>query len=378
MQKIYLDHSATTPLDREVLNKIVPYMTEDFGNPNSVHTFGRKAMQAVDFARDTVAQVLNAKPSEIYFTSGGTEGDNWAINSAVKAFNGKKNKILSLPIEHPAVLSTLSALSENGVIVEFIPVDSSGNIHLNYLEKAIDDSVGLVIAMTANNELGTLSPIKQIAKIAHSVGALFLTDAVQAVGVMKIDVKETDADMVVISSHKFYGPKGVGALYCKNGVKLNGYIIGGHQEREKRGGTTNVAGVLGMALALKKASDGYLENAEKIKNLRDRFESELIKNLPNIKINKSENRLPTVSSVTFNGVNGEVLLYNLDLNGVCASNGSACSAGTIKPSATLKAIGLTDEEVKGTVRFSFGKNNTEKEIETAVQIITDCAKKLWE
>ena len=378
MQKIYLDHSATTPLDREVLNKIVPYMTEDFGNPNSVHTFGRKAMQAVDFARDTVAQVLNAKPSEIYFTSGGTEGDNWAINSAVKAFNGKKNKILSLPIEHPAVLSTLSALSENGVIVEFIPVDSSGNIHLNYLEKAIDDSVGLVIAMTANNELGTLSPIKQIAKIAHSVGALFLTDAVQAVGVMKIDVKETDADMVVISSHKFYGPKGVGALYCKNGVKLNGYIIGGHQEREKRGGTTNVAGVLGMALALKKASDGYLENAEKIKNLRDRFESELIKNLPNIKINKSENRLPTVSSVTFNGVNGEVLLYNLDLNGVCASNGSACSAGTIKPSATLKAIGLMDEEVKGTVRFSFGKNNTEKEIETAVQIITDCAKKLWE
>ena len=378
MQKIYLDHSATTPLDREVLNKIVPYMTEDFGNPNSVHTFGRKAMQAVDFARDTVAQVLNAKPSEIYFTSGGTEGDNWAINSAVKAFNGKKNKILSLPIEHPAVLSTLSALSENGVIVEFIPVDSSGNIHLNYLEKAIDDSVGLVIAMTANNELGTLSPIKQIAKIAHSVGALFLTDAVQAVGVMKIDVKETDADMVVISSHKFYGPKGVGALYCKNGVKLNGYIIGGHQEREKRGGTTNVAGVLGMALALKKASDGYLENAEKIKNLRDKFESKLIKNLPNIKINKSENRLPTVSSVTFNGINGEVLLYNLDLNGVCASNGSACSAGTIKPSATLKAIGLMDEEVKGTVRFSFGKNNTEKEIETAVQIITDCAKKLWE
>ncbi|MBO7187825.1 MAG: aminotransferase class V-fold PLP-dependent enzyme, partial [Clostridia bacterium] len=230
----------------------------------------------------------------------------------------------------------------------------------------------------ANNELGTLSPIKQIAKIAHSVGALFLTDAVQAVGVMKIDVKETDADMVVISSHKFYGPKGVGALYCKIGVKLNGYIIGGHHEREKRGGTTNVAGVLGMALALKKASDGYLENAEKIKNLRDRFESELIKNLPNIKINKSENRLPTVSSVTFNGVNGEVLLYNLDLNGVCASNGSACSAGTIKPSATLKAIGLMDEEVKGTVRFSFGKNNTEKEIETAVQIITDCAKKLWE
>ncbi|MBO7187710.1 MAG: aminotransferase class V-fold PLP-dependent enzyme, partial [Clostridia bacterium] len=279
MQKIYLDHSATTPLDREVLNKIVPYMTEDFGNPNSVHTFGRKAMQAVDFARDTVAQVLNAKPSEIYFTSGGTEGDNWAINSAVKAFNGKKNKILSLPIEHPAVLSTLSALSENGVIVEFIPVDSSGNIHLNYLEKAIDDSVGLVIAMTANNELGTLSPIKQIAKIAHSVGALFLTDAVQAVGVMKIDVKEIDADMVVISSHKFYGPKGVGALYCKNGVKLNGYIIGGHQEREKRGGTTNVAGVLGMALALKKASDGYLENAEKIKNLRDKFESKLIKKL---------------------------------------------------------------------------------------------------
>ncbi len=378
MQKIYLDHSATTPLDREILNKIVPYMTEDFGNPNSVHTFGRKAMQAVDFARDTVAQVLNAKPSEIYFTSGGTEGDNWAINSAVKAFNGKKNKILSLPIEHPAVLSTLSALSENGVIVEFIPVDSSGNIDLNYLEKAIDDSVGLVIAMTANNELGTIAPIKEIAKIAHSVGALFLTDAVQAVGVMKIDVKETDADMVVISSHKFYGPKGVGALYCKNGVKLNGYIIGGHQEREKRGGTTNVAGVLGMALALKKASDGYLENAEKIKNLRDRFESELIKNLPNIKINKSENRLPTVSSVTFNGVNGEVLLYNLDLNGVCASNGSACSAGTIKPSATLKAIGLTDEEVKGTVRFSFGKNNTEKDIETAVQIITDCAKKLWE
>lgn len=372
---IYFDHAATTPLDENVLQKMIPYLTENFGNANSVHTIGRKSMEAVDFARDNIASIIGANPNEIYFTSGGTESDNWAINIAVNSNKDKKH-IVSTPIEHPAVLSTLKRLEEKGYIIDFLSVNKNGEIDLNELKDKVTLSTVLVIMMTANNETGVILPIKEASKIAKDAGALFFTDAVQAIGQMKIDVLDTGVSMMSFSSHKFYGPKGVGVLYVKNGIKITPLISGGFQEREKRGGTTNVAGVYGMSEALLIASNNYDENAKKVKNIRDEFESILTKNLPNVKINKSENRLPSVSSVTFLGINGEALLYNLDQNGIYASNGSACSAGSVRPSSVLTAIGLSEKDAKSTVRFSFGKNNFMEEILFSTKVIIETVNKM--
>jgi len=372
---MYFDHAATTPLDEKVLQKMLPYLTENFGNANSVHTIGRKSMEAVDFARDNIAKIIGANSNEIYFTSGGTESDNWAINIAVNSNKDKKH-IVSTPIEHPAVLSALKRLEDKGYVIDFLSVNKNGEISLDELKTKVTSSTVLVIMMTANNETGVILPIKKASKIAKDAGALFFTDAVQAIGQMKINVLDTGVSMMSFSSHKFYGPKGVGVLYVKNGIKITPLISGGFQEREKRGGTTNVAGVYGMSEALLIASNNYDENAKKVGSLRDEFENILTKNLSNIKINKSENRLPSVSSVTFLGVNGEALLYNLDQNGIYASNGSACSAGSVRPSSVLTAIGLSEKDAKSTVRFSFGKNNSMEEILTATKIIIETVNKM--
>ena len=372
---MYFDHAATTPLDEKVLQKMLPYLTENFGNANSVHTIGRKSMEAVDFARDNIAKIIGANSNEIYFTSGGTESDNWAINIAVNSNKDKKH-IVSTPIEHPAVLSALKRLEDKGYVIDFLSVNKNGEISLDELKTKVTSSTVLVIMMTANNETGVILPIKKASKIAKDAGALFFTDAVQAIGQMKINVLDTGVSMMSFSSHKFYGPKGVGVLYVKNGIKITPLISGGFQEREKRGGTTNVAGVYGMGEALLIASNNYDENAKKVGSLRDEFENILTKNLSNIKINKSENRLPSVSSVTFLGVNGEALLYNLDQNGIYASNGSACSAGSVRPSSVLTAIGLSEKDAKSTVRFSFGKNNSMEEILTATKIIIETVNKM--
>ena len=378
MEKIvYLDHAATTPLDKNVIEKMIPFLSDNFGNANSLHTFGRRAVMAVDDSRDTVARLIGAKPNEIYFTSGGTEGDNWAIYSVAKGYEQKGKHIIISPIEHPALNESAHMLKDGGYEVEYMKVDKFGTVDLAHLKSIVRQDTIFVGCMMANNEFGTIQPIKEIAQIAHSVGAICFTDAVQATGVISYDVKDLDVDMLSMSAHKFYGPKGVGALYVKNGVKLLPYIAGGHQERSKRGGTTNVAGIVGMATAL----DIALKNSDKnnlyVKNLKDRFENGLKENLTDIKFNGNlENRLFANSNVTFNGISGEALLFNLDLNGVCASNGSACSAGSIEPSRALISIGLSKDDALSTVRFTFGKNNTESDVDYAIKVVCDCVLKL--
>ena len=378
MEKIvYLDHAATTPLDKNVIEKMLPYMTDNFGNANSLHTFGRRAVMAVDDSRDTVARLIGAKPNEVYFTSGGTEGDNWAINSVIKAYKDKGKHVIISPIEHPALHETALSLNSDGYDVEFMKVDNCGKVDLAHLKSIVRQDTIFVGCMMANNEFGTIEPIKEIAKIAHSVGAICFTDAVQTTGVINYNVKDLDVDMLSMSAHKFYGPKGVGALYVKNGVKLLPLVAGGHQERSKRGGTTNVAGIVGMATALKIALSNVDKNNSHVKELKDRFERGLKENLTDITINGDlEDRLYANSNVTFNGISGEALLFNLDLNGVCASNGSACSAGSIEPSRALINIGLSKADALSTVRFTFGKNNTVEDVDYAIKVVCDCVNKL--
>ena len=378
MEKIvYLDHAATTPLDKNVIEKMLPYMTDNFGNPNSLHTFGRRAVMAVDDSRDTVARLIGAKPNEVYFTSGGTEGDNWAINSVIKAYKDKGKHVIISPIEHPALHETALSLNSDGYDVEFMKVDNCGKVDLAHLKSIVRQDTIFVGCMMANNEFGTIEPIKEIAKIAHSVGAICFTDAVQTTGVINYNVKDLDVDMLSMSAHKFYGPKGVGALYVKNGVKLLPLVAGGHQERSKRGGTTNVAGIVGMATALEIALSNVDNNNSHVKELKNRFERGLKENLADITFNGDvEDRLYANSNVTFNGISGEALLFNLDLNGVCASNGSACSAGSIEPSRALINIGLTKADALSTVRFTFGKNNTVEDVDYAIKVVCDCVNKL--
>lgn len=373
---VYLDHSATTPLDKRALEKMLPYMTSDFGNANSLHSFGRTAIDAVDQSRDTVATLIGAKPNEIYFTSGGSEGDSWAIKSVAKCYRDKGNQIIITPIEHPALYSSALALKEEGFIVDFMKVDKDGKVDLNHLKSIVSDNTIFVGAMMANNEIGTIEPIKEIAKIAKSVGAISFTDAVQTTGTINYDVKELGVDMLSMSAHKFYGPKGVGALYIKSGVKVSPIIFGGHQERAKRGGTTNVAGVVGMATALKLALLEREDNILKTKTARDIFVEEVKKGLPFVTVNGGEDKLVSNASITFSDVSGEALLYNLDLNGVCASNGSACSTGSIEPSRTLLEIGLSEKDAKSTVRFSFGKDNTIEDAMYSAKCVIDCVNKI--
>ena len=373
---VYLDHASTTPLDSEVLKKMTPYLTEYFGNANSLHSIGRHAICALDDSRDTVARLIGAKPSEIYFTSCGTESDNWAIKSTAKAYRERGKHIISSPIEHPAVLNALDELSSDGYEIEYIKVGADGVIDLAHLKSIVRADTIMVICMFVNNEIGTIQPIKEVASIAKSVGAISFTDAVQATGVINYDVKELGVDMLSMSAHKFYGPKGVGALYVKNGVKLNPLLSGGHQERAKRGGTSNVAGAVGLAEALKIALTTVDEDAKNVASLRDAFVEGVKKQLPFIKVNGGGDKVPANANITFCGVNGESLLFNLDLKGICASNGSACSSGSIEPSKTLTEIGLTREEVRSTVRFTFGKHNTEEEVSYAIDAVVDCVKKL--
>lgn len=376
IKQVYLDHASTTPLSGEVLNKMLPFMTDCFGNANSLHFFGRQAICALDDSRDTVASLIGAKPSEIYFTSGGTEGDNWAIKSTAIAYKDKGKHIISSPFEHPAVLSALDELSANGYQVDYIKVSSDGYIDLEHLKSLVKAETIMVVCMYANNELGTIQPVKEVAKIAKSVGAITFVDAVQATGVIDYKVNDLGVDILSMSAHKFYGPKGVGALFVRNGVKLLPLLSGGHQERSKRGGTSNVAGAVGIAQALKLSLSSAKENCQKVKDLRDEFVKRITENISIAKVNGGEDKLPSHANITFKGVSGDALLYNLDIKGVCASNGSACSSGSIEPSKTLTAIGLLEEDARSTVRFTFGKNNTAEEVDYAVGVVVDAVNKL--
>ena len=377
---IYFDHAATTPVDKRVLEKMLPFFTENFGNANSQHVFGRNAVKYVDEARDSIAKIINAKPSEIYFTSGGTEADNWALRGIAHAYKNKGNRIIISPIEHAAMLSTAKALEKEGFKIDFMKVNAEGTVDLEHLKSIMGEGVILVACMTANNEVGTIEPIKEIANIAHEHGALTFTDAVQAAGVIKLDVADLGVDLMSMSSHKIYGPKGIGALYVKNGVKIDSIITGGHQERMKRGGTTNVPAVVGFAEAFKIAANEMEENYKYVSSLRDRFISRVINEVPFVKLNgaSGSKRLPANADFSFEYIEGESILFSLDLAGIAVSSGSACSSGSLEPSHVLLALGLPEELAHGSIRFSFGKHNTVEEIDYAVEELKKAVRRLRE
>lgn len=378
-KQIYFDHAATTPVDKAVLDKMLPYFTEVFGNPNSQHAYGRKAVKAVDEARDTIAKIINAKPTEIYFTSGGTESDNWAIRGVAHAYKDKGNHIIISPIEHAAMITTAKALEKEGFRISFMKVDSEGFVDLEHLKSITTPDTIFIGCMLANNEVGTIEPIKEVAKIAKEVGAVCFTDAVQAAGVLDIDVKELGVDMMSMSSHKIYGPKGVGALYMRNGLKTQSIITGGHQERTKRGGTTNTAGIVGFAEAFSIANRDRQKNFEYVSSLRDRFIDRVLKEVPFVKLNgPRENRLPANADFSFKYIEGESILFSLDLAGIAVSSGSACSSGSLEPSHVLLSLGLPEELAHGSIRFSFGKHNTVEEVDYAVETIKKAVDRLRE
>lgn len=378
-RKIYFDHAATTPVDKRVLDKMLPYFTEIFGNPNSQHEFGREAVKAVDQARDTIAKIIGAKPNEVYFTAGGTESDNWALRGIMKANENKGKHLVICPIEHAAMLMTAKSLEKDGYEVSYMKVDEYGFVDLKHLESIIRKDTVLVACMLANNEVGTIEPIKEIAKLAHEKGAFCFTDAVQAAGVIKTDVKELGVDLMSMSSHKIYGPKGVGALYVRNGVKIQNLIFGGHQERTKRGGTTNLAGVVGFAEAFRIAELEREDNFNYVSSLRDRFIDRVLAEIPFVKLNgPRENRLPANADFSFEFIEGESILFSLDLAGISVSSGSACSSGSLEPSHVLLALGLPEELAHGSIRFSFGKHNTIDEVDYAVETLKKAVNRLRE
>lgn len=362
---IYLDHSATAPLKKEVLDSMMPYLTEEFGNASSVYEIGRKSRTAIDEARKTVAEKIGALPGEIYFTAGGSESDNWAIKG-VMARSGKKH-IISSGIEHHAVLHTLQFMEKKGYSVTYLPVDSDGKISLTDLENAITEDTGLITIMTANNEIGTIEPIAEIGAIAKKHNVLFHTDAVQAIGLMDINVKEMNIDMLSMSAHKFGGPKGIGVLYVRRGVNIENLIHGGAQERTKRAGTENVAAIVGMAKAIELATENIKEKTAKMAALRDKTIAKILEEIPYVRLNGHKtDRLAGNINMSFQFIEGEALLLSLDMAGIAASSGSACTSGSLDPSHVLLAIGLPHEIAHGSLRLSMGENTTEEEMDKTV------------
>ena len=377
MEKIYFDHAATTPVDERVLQKMLPYFSEKFGNPNSQHFFGREAVSAVDEARDEIAKILNAKANEIYFTSGGTESDNWALRGTAYAMRERGKHLIVSAVEHPAMITTAKELMREGFDVTFAEVDEYGVVDTDKLINEVREDTVFIGIMAANNEAGSIQPIKKIAAFAKEKGIVFFTDAVQAAGAMKLDVKELGVDMLSFSGHKFYGPKGIGVLYVRSGLKLGKIITGGHQERGMRGGTTNTPAIVGMAEALRIADREREENNRKISALRDRFIARVLKEIPYVQLNgHPKDRLPANANFSFEYVEGEALLYNLDLAGIAVSSGSACTSGSLEPSHVLLAMGLDKETAKSSIRFSFGRENSAEEVDFAVDKLKEIIVKL--
>ena len=376
MKRIYLDHAATTPLSTSVLEKMMPYLTDCFGNADSPHAVGRAAVNAVDNARDCLAERLGVKPSELYFTSGGTEADNWAIIGGAYAQRAKgKSHVIVSSIEHHAALYAAEKLEKEGFTVTYLPVNAGGRVELNALKSAITEQTGLVAVMAINNETGVIQPIKELAEIAHAHGALFFTDAVQAAPYIPLTIKDWGVDMLSLSSHKFYGPKGCGLLYIKSGVKVDRFVGGGEQERGLRGGTTNVPAVVGLAAAYCENESTMSASNEKIAYLSKLFLDE-ISSLDGVKINGEGEKLPGIVNLHVQGVSNTDLLYKLDLQGVCVAVGSACASASVKPSHVLLAMGLTEQETRESVRISFGKDNTEEEIRFAAKAFVNAVETL--
>lgn len=378
MNAVYLDHAATTPMRDEVIEAMLPYFKEKFGNASSVYSFGREARKALDQARQAVAETINADFNEIVFTGGGSESDNLAIKGAAWEYRHKGRHLITSSIEHHAVLHPMQQLEKEGFTVTYLPVDDQGLVSVEEFANAIRDDTILVSIMHANNEIGVIQPIEQIGKICREKGILFHTDAVQTAGVLDIDVKKLNVDMLSMSAHKFYGPKGVGALYVRKGVRLVPLIQGGGHESRRRAGTENVAGIVGLAKALQLAAAERPVMVPKIERLRDRLLEGILK-IPNTRLNGSRTqRLPNNINVSIEYIEGESLLLNLDLKGIAASSGSACTSGSLDPSHVLLAIGLSHEVAHGSLRLTLGRDNTDAEIDYVLETLPPIVERLRE
>lgn len=372
MTTIYADNAATTKLSSKALDAMMPYLTEQYGNPSSLHTVGQLAAEALFGARKTVAGCLGCDPKEVIFTGGGSEADNQAVLTAAEIGSRKgKKHIISDAVEHHAILHSLKRLEKQGFEITLLPVDGEGRVDPEAVKKAIRPDTALVSIMMANNEIGTLEPVKEIAAICHEKGVLFHTDAVQAVGHIPVNVREIGCDMLSLAGHKFHGPKGVGALYARRGLLVSSLIEGGAQERGKRAGTENIAGIVGMSVALKEATDNLEANMAKITKLRDRL-IEGLSVIPHSILNgPRNNRLPGNVNMCFEGIEGESLLLLLDQKGICASSGSACTSGSLDPSHVLLAIGRIHDVAHGSLRLSLCEYNTEEEIEDIIKAVPE-------
>lgn len=379
MCMIYVDNAATTKIEGAVVEEMIPFLKEEYGNPSSIYTLGRTARKAVEKAREQVAKAIGAKPNEIYFTSCGSEADNTALKGIAYANQKKGKHIITSQIEHPAILDTCKALEKQGFSISYIPVNEKGIIKIEELEKAITKDTILISIMFANNEIGTVQPIEQIGQIAKKHNVVFHTDAVQAVGNIPIDVQALGIDLLSMSAHKFHGPKGVGALYVKSGIVFDKFMNGGHQERNKRAGTENVASIVGMGKAIELANEHLTENVSHMKALRDDYFKQILEKIPYVQINGDrESRLPGNTNVSFRFIEGEGLLLNLDLKGICASSGSACTSGSLDPSHVLLAIGLPHEIAHGSLRVTFSKDNTKEEVDRIIENIVEIVQRLRE
>lgn len=378
MKKIrYFDHSATTPVNKEVLKEMMPYFSLEYGNPSSMYTLGRTAKRAKENARKQVAEALNCNPEEVYFTACGSESDNLAIKGIAYANRHRGNHIITSKIEHPAVLNTCKTLEKEGFSVTYLNVDENGLINLEELRNSITTSTILITIMFANNEIGTIEPIAKIGEIAKMYNVIFHTDAVQAVGNIKIDVKQMNIDSLSMSAHKFYGPKGVGALYIKSNINFRKLQDGGHQEKDKRAGTENVAGIVGLGKAIELSNKNIMNYNKKLMFLRNYCIEQIKSKIPEIKINGDmESRLPGNVNISFKGIDGQDLLLKLDEQGICASSGSACSSGNKSASHVLTAIGLSEELSKSTLRLTFGNENTKEDVDYLVKCLEECVRNL--
>lgn len=370
MNRIYLDNAATTAVTPRVLEAMLPYFTQVYGNPSSIHATGREAHKAVDQARRQVAAAIGAQPQEIYFTAGGSESDNWAIKGTAFAKQSKGNHIITTAIEHHAVLHTCAWLEKHGFEVTYLPVDSDGLVNPADVEKAITDKTILISVMMANNEIGTIEPIREIGEIARAHKILFHTDAVQAVGAIPVDVNDLGVDMLSMSGHKFHGPKGIGALYIRKGVRIDTLIHGGAQERGLRAGTENLPGIVGIGKAIELATAHVEENAQRMTALRDKLIDGIMERIEDVRLNGHRTRrLPNNCNVSIRYIEGEAMLLRLDLAGIAASSGSACTSGSLDPSHVLLAIGLPHEIAHGSLRMTLGTDTTEADIDQVLDTL---------
>ena len=377
MKTVYMDYAATTYVKPEVLDEMMPYFTEKFGNPSSFYGISRETKKAIDSGREKISKALNCDLNEVYFTGGGSEADNWAIKGIAWAHKNKGNHIITTKIEHHAVLHTCEYLEKNGFEVTYLDVNEEGFIDLEELKNAITDKTILVSIMFANNEIGTIQPIKEIGEICRERKVFFHTDAVQAVGNVKIDVKEMNIDLLSLAGHKIYGPKGIGVLYVRKGIKIDNLIHGGGQERARRAGTENIAAIVGLGKAVELATENLDEHAKKMTALRDKLIDGLLK-VPHTRLNgpRGDKRLPGNVNVTFEFIEGESILLSLDFEGVCASSGSACTSGSLDPSHVLLAIGLPHELAHGSLRLTLGEGSTEEDVDYVIEVVPPIIERL--